>query len=188
VSRYIPRILIGVVVGILLYILMLGLTGPGFQALLTGVCGAIATASILSSLAGNRKVATVNGLDKQRALLLKPTAGKALLVVARDGFVAKLAGLNLVLDGREFAQIKSPAFTMTAVAPGAHSLSVGFGGLAGAQKPGVYAFDVAEGAVAAVMIGVSLGALQNAFQFTPEPDLEQLRARLGRMPMVLADS
>jgi F0F1-type ATP synthase assembly protein I len=186
-SKYLPRILAGVVVGVLVYVLMATLVGPGLLAAWTALFIGMAVAYILSNLAGNRKVATVAGADRAQALQLRPAAGKALLVVARDGFVAKLAGLNLALDGREFAQIRSPAFTLTEVAPGAHSLSVGFGGLAGPQsKAGAYAFEAAEGAVTAVMIGVSLGALQNSFHFTPEPDLAKLKARLARMPMVAA--
>ena len=46
---------------------------------------------IFANLAGNRKVATVEGGEKDAALQLQPPPGKALLVVFREGFVAKLA-------------------------------------------------------------------------------------------------
>ena len=188
-SKYLPRILIGVVVGVLLYMLMLMLVGPGLQATWTGLFGGIATAYILSNLAGNRKVAMAAGADKEKALALTPAPGKALLVVAREGFVAKLAGLNVAIDGREFAQLKSPAFTTLEIVPGAHTLTAGFGGLAGAQsKAGAYEFEAADGAVVAVRIGVAMGLVQNAFKFTPLTEPAALRSKLAGMPMVLAEA
>ena len=187
-SKYLPRILIGVVAGILLYFVASSVEGPGFMALFTGVFGGIATAYILSNLAGNRKVATAGGAQKEQALALAPPPGKALLVVAREGFVAKLVGLNLNIDGQPFTQLKSPAFTIVEVAPGQHALATGFGGLAGPQnKAGVYDFSAAEGQVVAVVVTVSMGALQNAFKFTPQTDLEALRRKLRGMPMVLPE-
>ena len=103
-------------------------------------------AYIFANLAGNRKVPTADAAQKEAALALKPPPGKALLVVYREGFVAKLAGLNIAVDGQEFAQLTAPKFTVLTLPAGAHTLTCGFGGLAGPQsKPGSYEFDVARG-------------------------------------------
>ena len=145
-------------------------------------------AYIFANLAGNRKVATVEGAEKDAALALKPPPGKALLVVYREGFVAKLAGLNIAVDGREFAQLTAPKFTTLALPPGAHTLTCGFGGLAGPQsKPGVYNFEVAADGVAAVGIGVAMGLVQGSMKFTPLAGVDAARAKVARMPMVKAE-
>jgi hypothetical protein len=57
-------------------------------------------AYIFANLAGNRKVPTADAAQKDAALALKPPPGKALLVVYRDGFVAKLAGLDIAVEGK----------------------------------------------------------------------------------------
>lgn len=186
-SKYIPQILIGIVTGIVLYFLVGWLDGFGFLAIWIGFFGGAGTAYILANLAGNRKVALASGADKAKALEFVPPPGQALLVVQRRGYIAKLAGLNLFLDEREFAQLKSPAFTCLAVTPGAHTLAVRFGGLAGPQsKPGTWDFQAPDGGVVGVRIDVGLGLAQNAFKFTPESDVAQLRAQVSPIPMVVA--
>jgi hypothetical protein len=145
-------------------------------------------AYIFANLAGNRKLPIADAAQKQAALALAPPAGKAVLVVYREGFVAKLAGLNLALDGKEFAQLTAPKFTALVLSPGAHTLTCGFGGLAGPQsKPGTYGFEIAAGGVAAIGIGVSMGLVQGSMKFTPITDADAIRAKVGRMPMVKAD-
>jgi hypothetical protein len=145
-------------------------------------------AYIFANLAGNRKLPIADAAQKQAALALAPPAGKALLVVYREGFVAKLAGLNLALDGKEFAQLTAPKFTTLVLAPGVHTLTCGFGGLAGPQsKPGTYGFEIAAGGVAAIGIGVSMGLVQGSMKFTPITEADAIRAKVGRMPMVKAD-
>src|SRR5580658_10885946 len=126
-GNFLPRILIGAAVGLATYILMTSMEGQSLQAIIAAVCGVIASVYILTALAGNRKVAMASGADKATALELAPPPGKALLVVAREGFIAKLVGINLELDGAGFAQLKSPAFTLLEIAPGAHTLTCGVG-------------------------------------------------------------
>jgi hypothetical protein len=157
---------------------------PYIYGLFTGVF----VAYIFGNLAGNRKVATADAGEKDAALKLQPAPGKALLVVFREGFVAKLAGLNIAVDGKAFAQLTAPKFTVLALAPGAHTLTCAFGGLAGPQsKSGAYAFEVAAGGVAAVGIGVAMGLVQGSMTFTPIADVNAARAKLSRMPMVKAE-
>jgi hypothetical protein len=106
-------------------------------------------------------------------------AGKALLVVAREGLVSKLVGIDMALDGVVFAQLKSPAFSILEVAPGPHMLTCGSGGTGG------YAFSAAAGAVVGVIVSVSVGT---GFKFSPAGDAATLRRKLAGAPMVLAGS
>src|SRR6202000_280739 len=90
-------------------------------------------AYILSNLAGNKKLPIADPGASAEALNPQPPAGQALLVVYREGFVAKLAGLNLAVDDKAFVQLTAPKFSVIALTPGGHVLTGGFGGLAGAQ-------------------------------------------------------
>jgi hypothetical protein len=184
-SKYIPRILIGVVAGFAMFYLVSMIDGPDLQSVLIGLFGAVAVAGILINLSGNRRVAVAGGAEKESALALSPPAGKALLVVARRGLLAKLVGLNLSLDGQLFTQLKSPAFTILEVAPGAHMLATGFGDATGAQgRAAAFAFEAAAGGVVAVVVTPSIGT----FKFTPQTDLDALRRILRGMPMVLPEA
>jgi hypothetical protein len=145
-------------------------------------------AYILANLAGNKKVPAASDADRQQALAMRPPPGKALLIPYRQGFVAKMAGLNLALDGNEFAQLTAPKFTAIAISPGRHTLAGAFGGFAGAQsKSANYEFEAADGAVLVVRIDSRMGMVQGAVVFTLETDLAAARAKLERMPMAAAD-
>jgi hypothetical protein len=143
---------------------------------------------ISANLAGNRKVPMASGDEKQAALQMQPPPGKAVIYVYREGFVAKLAGLNVQLDGKEFAQLTAPKFTCVVISPGTHTLTCGFGGLAGPQsKQGAYEFTAPADSVAAIGIGVKMGMLQGAMSFTPITDAAAARAKIAAMPMVAAN-
>jgi hypothetical protein len=189
VSKYVPGILIGIVVAFMTSLLFRAFIFPeGPTAYVYGVFIGAFIAYILSNLAGNRKVANASGAEKSAAMALAPPPGKALLVVYREGFVAKLAGLNLAVDGREFAQLTAPKFTSLVVSPGVHTLTCGFGGLAGPQsKKGSYDFQVAADGFAAVGIGVSMGLVQGSMKFTPVADAVALKTKLSNMPMAKAE-
>ena len=160
----------------------------GLTPYLYGIFTGAFFAYIFANLAGNKKLPIADAAEKQAALALKPPPGKALLVAYREGFVAKLAGLNIAVDGKEVAQLTAPKFTVLALPPGTHTLTCGFGGLAGPQsKPGTYNFDVAADSVATVGIGVSMGMVQGSMKFTPIANLDAARAKLASMPMVKAD-
>ena len=184
-SKYLPRILIGVAVGGATYVLMTAVDGPSPLAVIAFISGVIATVYILTALAGNRKVSVAGADAKAKALELAPPSGRALLVVAREGFVAKLVGLNVALDGVVFAQVKSPAFSVLEIAPGAHTLTCGTGASPSQGKPGSYAFKAEAGAVVGVVVGVSLGS---GYRFSPANDVATLRRKLAGVPMVLAGS
>jgi hypothetical protein len=186
-SKYVPAIVAGLVAAALMTFLM-GFVWEGTTPYLYGIGTGALVAYLFANLAGNRRLAIAGDAEKQAALALKPPPGKALLVVCREGFVAKLAGLNIAVDGREFAQLTAPKFTVLALPAGAHTLTCGFGGLAGPQsKPGSYGFEIAADAVVAIRIGVQMGALQGSMTFTPIVGAEAARAKVARMPMVKAD-
>jgi len=185
-SKYTTAIIAGFIAAAVMTILMM-FVFEGVTPYIYGTFTGAFVAYIFANLAGNRKVPTADAAQKEAALALKPPPGKALLVVYREGFVAKLAGLNIAVDDKEFAQLTAPKFTTLVLAPGAHTLTCGFGGLAGPQtRQGTYKFEVAADGVAAVGIGVRLGAVQGSIGFTPLASAEAARAKVTRMPMVLA--
>jgi hypothetical protein len=187
-NKYIPAIVIGVVVAIAFgFIMVLAFPDSPEHAIYGVFVGGFA-AYITANLAGNRKVASASDADKQAALQMTPPPGKSQLYVYREGFVAKLAGLNLQVDGTEFAQLTAPKFTCLVVAPGPHTLTCGFGGLAGPQsKKGVYEFVAPADGVAVVGIGVNMGLVQGAMSFTPISSPDAAKTKLNGMPMVVAN-
>jgi hypothetical protein len=187
-NKYIPGILIGIGVGFASFVL-LGMVFPGSSSrfIYATFIGAF-VAYILSNLAGNKKLATVSGPEKDQALQLQPPPGKALLVVLREGFVAKLAGLNLAVDGKAFAQLTSPKFTCLVLPPGPHTLTTGFAGLAGPQsQKGSHDFVAPENGFYAVRVGARIGVIQGVMSFTPMGDAQAVRAKLAPIPMVKAE-
>jgi len=186
-NKYIPGIVIGVVVAVIFGFLMSFVFPEGPAAMFYGAGAGVFTAYICSNLAGNKKVPKASDAEKQAALAMQPPPGKSLLYVYREGFVAKLAGLNLQLDGQEFAQLTAPKFTVLALPAGPHTLTCGFGGLAGPQsKKGSYDFVAPAGGVTAIRIGVEMGLVQGNMAFTPMTDPQAMKAKLSGMPMVVA--
>jgi hypothetical protein len=146
------------------------------------------TAYILANLAGNRKVATADAGAKAAALAMAPPPGKALVYAYRDGFVGMAAGLNVSVDDKPVAQLKSPRFTCVAVSPGVHSLGAAFGGLAGPQNKGAQVeVPAAAGGVYVFKLGVSMGALQNSIKAEPMTDLTPAKAKMSGMSMTVPD-
>jgi hypothetical protein len=186
-GKYTRAIIAGFVAAAVMTFLM-SFVFEGLTPYLYGIFTGGFFAYIFANLAGNRKLPIADAAEKQAALALKPPAGKSLLAVYREGFVAKLAGLNIAVDGKEFAQLTAPKFTVLALPPGTHTLTCGFGGLAGPQsKPGTYQFDVPADGVATVRIGVAFGIIRGSMRFTPLANLATARAKLAGMPMVKAE-
>ena len=187
-NKYIPAIIVGVVVAIAFgFIMVLAFPDSPEHAIYGVFVGGFA-AYITANLAGNRKVPNASDTDKQAALQMKPPPGKSQLYVYREGFVAKLAGLNLQVDGTEFAQLTAPKFTCVVISPGPHTLTCGFGGLAGPQsKKGVYEFVAPADGVAVVGIGVNMGLVQGAMSFTPISSPDAAKMKLSGMPMAVAN-
>jgi len=146
------------------------------------------TAYILANLAGNRKVATADAGQVGQALEMSAPADKALVFVYRQGFVGMAAGLNVSVDGKTVAQLTSPRFTVVTLAPGAHTLSAGFGGLAGPQnKVATETFTAAAGGVYAFRLTLSMGMLQNSIQIAPMADLSSVKRAISGMKMTVPE-
>ena len=143
------------------------------------------TAFLLANLAGNRKVANASSAERQAALSSPPPAGKALLVVWREGFVGMAAGLNVTVDGVVRAQLKSPRFVVIPLDPGAHEINAAFGGLAGAQNnASAVRLTVAAGETAVIRATLSMGALKNTVNLALVEDVEAARRKLASVKMV----
>lgn len=156
--------------------------------ILGGLLGAF-TALIGGNLAGNRKVAIASGETRDTTLSFQPQPGHALLVIYREGFVGMAAGMNVNLDGRPVAQLKSPRFTALNLTPGDHTVTFGFGGLAGAQNhQAEVVVPAVDGQVIALKATMAMGALKNTIAVEwVEAYPSELREKLAKMKMVAAD-
>lgn len=160
---------------------------PDNTGLIVGLCAGMVVAVVLFNLSGNRRTASADAGAKQRALAFTPTPGKAALYLVRTGFVGKMAGMNLSVDGREVAQLKSPRFTRVDIAPGAHTLTAAFGGgLAGQTKPSELAFSCADGEIVVMKLGMSMGVVQNPVKIE-RSSVDAVRGELAGMQMTAPD-
>lgn len=156
-----------------------------FVVALIGV--AIVAFIAFRNLQTNRKVAEATFDQRDEALKFTPVAGKAALYVFRNQFVGRAVGVNVLIDGREVAQLKSPRFTRVLLTPGSHRIA-GYTGTNKKPTDGeglelianageVY---VAKCEVEAQMVGVSI-------KFTPL-GIESARADLQKITrMVVPD-
>jgi hypothetical protein len=188
-SKYARPIAIGLAVGFVVSLLLSLLPDMGMIPVFMGTMLGVITAYSLANLAGNRKVAVADDSARAQALKLTPPEGKALVVVWREGFMGMAAGLNIAVDGREVAQLKSPRFTVIALSPGPHKVTAAFGGLAGPQNnPSAFDVEAAAGAVTVLKVGLKMGALKNTVAFTPQDSVADAQAQLARVPMVVAEA
>jgi hypothetical protein len=194
-SKYIPSIIVGLVVGfavsfgLAFFFSSLG-ARSGFLPIMAGAFFGVFTAYIMANLVGTKRGKAATPEQKQAALDFRPQFhDQALLIVYREGFVGKAAGLDLSLDDRFVAQLKSPRFTAVSVAPGGHQLSMAFGGLAGKQnKPTLEGFIAAPGEVIAFRATMQMGMTKNRIvvdRISADQDLVQ---RLKPMIMIAPEA
>lgn len=164
-------------------------TSFGWAPWILGSTIGIFTAFIGGNLAGNRKVAMASGAERDTTLSFQPRPGHALLVIYREGFVGMAAGMNVTLDDRPVAQLKSPRFTALNLTPGEHTVTFGFGGLAGTQNnQAEVVVPAVDGQVIALKATMAMGALKNTIAVEwVEAYPSDLREKLARMKMVAAD-
>ena len=156
--------------------------------LLVGMVFGGLTALAVYNLSGNRRTANAGAEARQRALAFTPTPGKAALYLVRTGFVGKMAGMDLTIDGRAVAQLKSPRFTRIDIMPGAHTLTASFGGgLAGQTKPADLAFNCAEGETVVIKLSMSMGALKSPVNIE-RTSIESVRDQLRSMRMTAPEA
>ncbi|MBX7248077.1 MAG: DUF2846 domain-containing protein [Caulobacteraceae bacterium] len=140
---------------------------------------------LLANLAGNRKAANATSAERDAALALRPPAGQGQILVYREGFVGKAAGLNVSVDGAVRVQLKSPRFVVLPVAPGNHTVTTAFGGLAGAQNnAGEQTVSVAGGETVVLRATLSMGLLKNTVRLERMDDHDAVRRRLRGVTMV----
>jgi hypothetical protein len=186
-QKYLVPALAGLGTGVVVSVLFGLLLGPSFITTFTGTMLGIFTFYILANLAGNRKIAVATDAERIQALKFEAPADKALLYIYREGFVGMAAGLNITVDGKDVTQLKSPRFTYVTLAPGAHTVTAAFGGLAGPQnKPATLEFPVEAGGIIAVRVTLAMGLMRNSITIGREPDLGAVQAKLANTIMVSA--
>jgi len=192
-AKAIRAVIIGFIVAFVVSLAMAWLDAVAGQpdlpqeVLIGAVFGAI-IAYILGNLAGNRSIASASSADRAAALVRTPPPGKMLLYVVREGFVAKMAGLNLSIDGRQVAQLKAPRFTFIALPARQTTLGAAFGGLAGAQsKPNEIVLEPPANGILVVKITIAMGLVQGSVKFAVAPDAEAARKSLASTTMTPAD-
>ena len=144
---------------------------------------------ILQMRSGNRN--EVRGDDAAREVALQGPVppGRAALYIYREGFAGKAVGFDVSLDGAPLAQLRSPRFTWTTVAPGTHKLSVGMnGGMSSQYKPTDLTIEAKAGDTLVYMIQTKMGALSTTLLLVPEPDPRGALSKLARIPMVTTES
>lgn len=103
--------------------------------------------------------------------------------------MGKANGVDLNLDGRDVAQLKSPRFTVLHLTPGTHTLRAA---LAGAMNtgsvPAVASFEVQAGQtlVFQLRLAIKLSTSDVVLERVDAPDA--VLPRLARMKMVLASA
>ena len=137
------------------------------------------------SLSGNKKVIKVNASDRSQALGALPPDGQAVVWVYREGFVGKAVGLNVSVDGRDVAQLKSPASTRIVLAPGAYTLGAAMG-VGGSLSPNAASAPInpAAGETLVFQLSMKMGALKNTLTLDAKSDVAGALQRLATTPMV----
>lgn len=122
-----PRNLIlygaAILVGLVAYGLLRSLLGFEMMMIVGLLILVVVGIVVVRNLQTNRKVADAPPEQRAQALAFAPAADKATLYVFRNQFVGRAVGINVLIDGREVAQLKSPRFTRILLTPGAHRIA-----------------------------------------------------------------
>ena len=178
---------LAVFAGLVGYFILRSLLGGELMLIVALIALAAGAVVVTRNLQTNRKVAEATFEQRDEALRFAPVSDKGALYVFRNQYVGRAVGINVVVDGREAAQLKSPRFTRILLTPGAHRIA-GYTGTNKAPAPGeglelvsvageIY---VAKCEVEAQMIGATI-------KFTPL-SVEAARADLQKIKrMVVPD-
>ncbi|HWU96378.1 MAG TPA: hypothetical protein VN029_12330, partial [Sphingomonas sp.] len=100
----------------------------------------------------------------------------AQLIVVREGFYGKAAGVDVSVDGAVRTQLKSPRFAAIDLAPGRHEV------VASLQKriSQPVAVELTPGETQVLRLKVGMGKPT----LSPETDIAAIRTSLARVPMV----
>lgn len=183
--KYVPAIVTGFIVLVVVAVLLGMLGFSGFAAWYIPVFAGVIVGYLMANLQGTKASPAASEEQKAAALSLRPSPGKALIIVHRQGFVGKAAGMEVTLDDRLLGQLKSPQFTAVEVDPGVHALGLGFVGLAAAQnKREIVQVSVAEGQVVAYRATISMGMGKNTIKVERDDNVATLADDLRRMKMI----
>jgi hypothetical protein len=175
-----------VIVGLFLFGFLRTVLGSGFTMLLSLVLLGIGGVIVFRNLQTNRKVADAPADVRAAALTFAPAPDKATLYVLRTQFIGKAVGVNVLIDGREVAQIKSPRFTRILLTPGAHEIN----GHTGTTKPPAVgtgtSINANAGEILVMMCAVEPQMVASVVKFTPLT-LDKARADLQKTRMVQPD-
>ncbi|MET0183310.1 MAG: hypothetical protein ABW199_10530 [Caulobacterales bacterium] len=162
----------------------------GFEKILLPlVIGGVA-AYALFNLSGNREVTAADPEAQRRALAFEPAGEhQTAIYLIRTGFVGMAAGMNIEIDGKPVAQLKSPRFTRIDVPNGHHVIRASFGGgLAPQSNPAELSIEAKdEDKIQVFELGLGMGALKNSIRITPA-SIETARSKIVGMKMVKAES
>jgi hypothetical protein len=167
--------------GALLHSEELGTSGQ----LLAGTLG-ILTFFILHLRAGNRRAVPADTEARTRALSFACPPDQALVYFIRTGFAGKAVGVDLAIDSKTVAQIKSPRFTCIALPPGPHELRARIGDGASALSPAEARLTTTlpAGSITLLHIGIERGMVKSKLVFEPWT-LDAAKSRLGKIGMEL---
>jgi len=155
--------------GLVVYGVLRSVLGADIVTIISLIAIVIVGVVIFRNLRTNRKVAEATPQQRSEALALTPVADRGALYVFRNQFVGKAVGINVLIDGREVAQLKSPRFTRILLTPGAHRIA-GYTGTN--KKPGdaeTGALNVAAGEILVLKCEVEPQMVGVTIKFTPTP-------------------
>ena len=154
-----------------------GRSGQPLPSPIIGLSLGVVAGAIYLGLAGNKRVALASG-DARQAALAPVVDGTARLIVFRRGFVGKLAGVDVYLDGEVRTQLKSPRFAALTVEPGTHTLETRV------QNKSSKPFALEAVANTTAIVEIEVGLKQQLL--VQRADDANLRAVLVGTPMVIA--
>ena len=184
--RLIVLALVGAFLGIILLNVLRHFLGEGPVAILWIAILIAVIVVVVRNLQTNRKVADAAPEARAQALTFTPDPAKAALYVLRTQFVGKAVGVNVLVDGREAAQLKSPRFTRLLLTPGTHRVS---GYVGTNKKPGDgegLGVEARAGEIVVLLCEVEPQMIGSTIKFKPLT-LEKARADLQKTRMVAPD-
>lgn len=184
--RYIIMVAIGAVVFLIVMGVLREFVGGGATALIWGAILVACVVVIARNLMSNRKVQDATPEQRTRALAFEPEPGRGVVYVMRTQFIGMAVGVNLIVDGVEVAQIKSPRFTRFSVAPGAHRIAAYVGTNKKPADGEGFQFNAEAGGVTFIFCEVEPQMISAIVKFR-QITLEQARKDLQKARMVAPD-
>jgi hypothetical protein len=193
-SKYLPAIVTGFVVTVLIsfglgFLASAAGQPPGLATWLPGMIFGVIVAYVMSNLVGTKPSKAATSAEKEAVLAFRAEPGQALLIVFREGFVGMAAGMNVALDDRPIAQLKSPRFTALSIPLGPHKVWASFAGLAAAQnRVAEQDFVAGPGEVVALRMVMAMGATKNTIRIERIDNPDGLASKLKSMTMVAPEA